>query len=579
RTWTAACGRRTRRRWTLVKYISQSDGDGQFSSEEEGDVQSAILEMQRDEANQRVRKLEEASSQLLREIDMLEIQFQIERSCRESAEALAVKMSRENSVLKRASQALMPLIPEQLEDAAALTSDPEVDSATVGGDAVDGSKERGDDTQLLLESQAKIAELQTIVDDLLTDKLLLEQQIEDLTKEGLQLREQLELQVEEKEAIMREMNKQSRTMNKIKRVSQLVTQEFTEMSEELELQRGLRQHAEDFCFHLMQKATREQGSDVGVGVGVDLRRAMEQVSIISEALFNIQHWYQEKPRQSGTEESGVLSEVQRLKDQLEMSEEQRKDLERQLSEASLAAAQLQGEGTARRPGHYFCSILSNNVDVLYRSTSRSPTVNHYCHQVCPPPPPTLPSPTFKLVSVSVLSDLFDLSVPPSPVVLRRKTRPVSVEPKRPDIRANAVEEMMARIKKGIVLRPVSRKQEDDGTWTDQRNENRKSAIVELKGMLDQVKHQPLRGVAPRKRMSRNVEEAELLRVLQRRRRVMEDGREPNTSTQTQESEPAAESCAWAGESGSAPVLRRLRQNREKRSSRLRASALIIGQAD
>lgn len=33
-----------------------------------------------------------ASSQLLREIDMLEIQFQIERSCRESAEALAVKV-------------------------------------------------------------------------------------------------------------------------------------------------------------------------------------------------------------------------------------------------------------------------------------------------------------------------------------------------------------------------------------------------------------------------------------------------------------------------------------------------------
>lgn len=34
-----------------------------------------------------------ASSQLLREIDMLEIQFQIERSCRESAEALALKVN------------------------------------------------------------------------------------------------------------------------------------------------------------------------------------------------------------------------------------------------------------------------------------------------------------------------------------------------------------------------------------------------------------------------------------------------------------------------------------------------------
>lgn len=50
---------------------------------------------------------------------------------------------------------------------------------------------------------------------------------------------------------------------------------------------------------------------------------------------------------------------------------------------------------------------------------------------------------------------------------------------------------------------------------------------------DKVKQQPLRGVAPRTRMSRNVEEAELLRVLQRRRRVMEDSREPNTSTLTQ----------------------------------------------
>lgn len=33
-----------------------------------------------------------ASSQLLKEIDVLEIQFQIERSCRESAEELAVKV-------------------------------------------------------------------------------------------------------------------------------------------------------------------------------------------------------------------------------------------------------------------------------------------------------------------------------------------------------------------------------------------------------------------------------------------------------------------------------------------------------
>lgn len=47
--------------------------------------------------------------------------------------------------------------------------------------------------------------------------------------------------------------------------------------------------------------------------------------------------------------------------------------------------------------------------------------------------------------------------------------------------------------------------------------------------------------------------------------------------------PAAAAAAagdpWAGESSSAPVLRRLRLNREKRDSRLRASTLIINQAD
>lgn len=65
-------------------------------------------------------------------------------------------MSRENSVLKRASRVLLPLIPELPEDSAALTSDPEVEQ-TVNCDTVEGSKERGDDAQLLLDSQAKIA--------------------------------------------------------------------------------------------------------------------------------------------------------------------------------------------------------------------------------------------------------------------------------------------------------------------------------------------------------------------------------------------------------------------------------------
>ncbi|TKS92978.1 Shootin-1 [Collichthys lucidus] len=125
-----------------------SDGESGLSSEDEGDIQCEILELQRDEANQRLTELEEVSNHLLKEMNLLEIQFQIERSCRESAEALAV--TKENKVLKRKSQMLMPLIPELPENFPAVTFDPEADlTVNCDGD--------GDEDTLLLESQSKIA--------------------------------------------------------------------------------------------------------------------------------------------------------------------------------------------------------------------------------------------------------------------------------------------------------------------------------------------------------------------------------------------------------------------------------------
>lgn len=52
---------------------------------------------------------------------------------------------------------LMPLIPELPEDLTAVTLDPDTDPS-VNGDVVDaGEDSGGEETQLLLESQAKIA--------------------------------------------------------------------------------------------------------------------------------------------------------------------------------------------------------------------------------------------------------------------------------------------------------------------------------------------------------------------------------------------------------------------------------------
>lgn len=50
------------------------------------------------------------------------------------------------------------------------------------------------------------------------------------------------------------------------------------------------------------------------------------------------------------EESGVLSELQRLREQLEKSEMERKALESQLCEANSTVTQLQEEGSCRGRG-------------------------------------------------------------------------------------------------------------------------------------------------------------------------------------------------------------------------------------
>lgn len=54
---------------------------------------------------------------------------------------------------------------------------------------------------------------------------------------------------------------------------------------------------------------------------------------------------QVKQSHSAEEESSVLSELQNVREQLEKSEEERKALETQLSEANGTVTQLQEEGT------------------------------------------------------------------------------------------------------------------------------------------------------------------------------------------------------------------------------------------
>lgn len=547
--------------------FAPSDSDGESGSEDEGQMQCEVLEKQRDDANQKLSELEEVSGQLLKEMNVLEIQFQIERSCRESAEALAVKVTRENKVLKRRSQMLLPLISELPENLALdLSKDPsealfdEDESAGAdGGDVCDA----GPLDDPLLQSQAKITELQASVDGLLTEKLRLESQVELLTKEQTTLQEQLAVESQEKEAILRRMNRQSKTMNKIKRVSELVTEEFTEMSQRLELEQGLRQHAEVWAVQMLEVQKRNATPAQSHETNAQLQQALRQISQICEALSDIQRYYQVQANQSSpnAEEVALRCELQVLKEKLKTSENEKSTLEIQLTEASSKVTQLQQEVK-----HFADS------QTLVVSRDEPEEEKHDAGVPPPPPPPPLPPPAAPVV------DTLE--------VLKQRRKEVAAKSNRnngtpiEDMKSKAVDEMMERIRKGVILRPTIPVLDDDSAWKDQRSDNRKSAIVELKGVLNNLKLKPHRRVSSRRGLGRNVGENELLSVLQRRRRVMGDGTEPMEptpaqSTQDQPTNVKSQDVSWISEGRSHPVLRRIKQNRDQRDSRIRASVLVI----
>uniref|UniRef100_A0A8C7T2X5 Shootin-1 n=1 Tax=Oncorhynchus mykiss TaxID=8022 RepID=A0A8C7T2X5_ONCMY len=519
-----------------------SSGESSCSSEDEGDIQCEILEKQRDEASQKLSEMEEVSSQLLKEMDVLEMQFQIERSCRESAEALAVKVTKENKVLKRRSQALLPLLPKLPEYMATMTFDLESDQG------VDPNPDGDSSEEAVLQGQAQIRELQASVEQLLGEKMQLCEQVDSLKREQSQLEEQLALEIGEKEAILKKLSKQNKNMNKMKRVSQLVTEEFTEISQKLDLEQGLRQHAEVFAHQVLvkQKETQRQSMVLQQSseTSLQLQHALEQVAHISSTLQEIQRYYRNQVDGCALEESSVLSELQCVRGQLESSEEERRTMDTQLREAQNTVTQLQGEGTFTDEDR----LKDAEKDLVSEKDNSTPALP-------PPPPPPLPPPSSSTAPIHCV---------------------VSLSPTEPDptldMKTRAVDAMMERIKKGIVLRPTQRPQV--GLDSDQRIEKRKSAVLELKGMLDTIKHQGHRRAWSRNRFSRNVGEAELQMVLQRRRRAMADGQD---TLSPQPGSPAAGALPWAGESGSTPVLRRLQKNREKRNSHIRESKLIICQ--
>ncbi|KAK1905550.1 Shootin-1 [Dissostichus eleginoides] len=298
---------------------------------------------------------------VIEEVGAIQEHLEIERTCRESAEALASKLKRQNRSLKRKSMMMLPhLMPEQhLRASTGLL------------------KEKHDNTILIAEAV-----------------------------------------------------RQKKLLGKYNRVSQFAVEEYEALQDTLDLERDLRTEAEGFARAML----------------VEQRKLKRQSQILMQS---------SSPSEALQE---ALSQVGKLSKELET---QRLELQQQVQQAEdrLRSCEAQRELTALRR-------TLELVEEEKRGSTRS--------RIC-----ALQSRSSRRSCSSLL-------------LLIQKRRDISTDiplvgqdsAKTPevDVRQQAVEEMMHRIKRGVQLRPVSQSPNRSRKQRERLPSN--SAIQELKGIME-----------------------------------------------------------------------------------------------
>uniref|UniRef100_A0A8C4RMJ3 Shootin-1-like n=1 Tax=Erpetoichthys calabaricus TaxID=27687 RepID=A0A8C4RMJ3_ERPCA len=523
------------------------------SSESEEEKECELLALERDHAEEQLNQLHLASQQLLNEMEALEMQYEIERSCRQNAEVFAAKITKENNVLKRMSKALLPCIYE-IPAEILLTLDSEVSADHI----VDSDE----------QYQEQIKELQEQIEKLLTDKRDLSSLVTDLKSRIESLEMELEESRQDKEHMMKTNGRDNRIMKRLRRVSEMVSLEYSEVSEKLELERSLRQEAEAFAHKMLVKEKEASRQSMiilqNAEPGQQLLMALNQVAELNKMLEELKQEdkNQVKQIQDQHEESALKKELSKVKMSWEVTKEEKREIKNQLREAQLSITNLQDK----------VKELQKQNDLAENGTNQSQesSTSFVSPPLAPPPPP----PPLPPVTTTIVSPLEELR--------RRRQQQGLIKPNPTntyiDVKTKAVNEMMERIKNGIVLKPMKKQAEEDGqssSWSvkDPPVSNKSNAANELKGILDSMKKQKKRKSFYR--TSRKIQEVELAGILQRRRRAI-DGepveKDGALSAGGQESNKSdSNPVPWINYSSNTPVLRRMRQIRENRDSRIRAS--------
>uniref|UniRef100_A0A3B5BNW7 Si:dkey-280e21.3 n=1 Tax=Stegastes partitus TaxID=144197 RepID=A0A3B5BNW7_9TELE len=301
-------------------------------------LQCNRLTEERDEAERQLKHIKR-SQMVIEEVSVLQTQLEIEKSCRENAEALATKLNCENRKLKYLSLSSRPCLDELLpsiSDCIALEADADAADAT---DVADGSPD------IFTQHQQQV-KLRETVNSLLEEKKNFMCQIHEQQRRIDELTAQSEKDQTEMKQLHETVAQQSKTIKRFNR-SMMAAQEYEGMKDQLDLEQSLRVQAETYAHEMLvrQKEANRQSMLLlqSAEPSVQLLKALEDIAAVTKTLEEERQQHQQKVQslEAKLEQSCVKKQLEALQRQLELLEVEKKEAEGRLEQAEKKNEELE----------------------------------------------------------------------------------------------------------------------------------------------------------------------------------------------------------------------------------------------
>uniref|UniRef100_A0A4W3JMR8 Shootin-1 n=1 Tax=Callorhinchus milii TaxID=7868 RepID=A0A4W3JMR8_CALMI len=453
--------------------------------------ENARLLQDKHEALQKVKEFHRVSQLVVEEVSAMQNHLEIEKSCRENAEVLATKLNKDNKNLKRISAMYMAQLGKEVVPLD-LTSDEDSDVNT------SSDKESRCVSE---ECQKQISELRDKLVSILEEKKELSFQLENLKSHWEDMNEKLQEEKERNTALTTKAVEQNEVLSKYNKVSALAVEEYEDMEQSLELEKDLRNKAESFAHEMLveQKKLKRQSQFLMEKIvpSEQLLEALREVVVLTGTIENerIRHKQEMEDKEEQLKNLPMKKEMIALLKRLDLLEEDKKELE------------LKCKISEQRGND-----LKHTIDELQKQ------IHLAANPQPPPPPPPPPLPPPSTTTSNPLKNLMALVYKRQQasrsynVSGTEKDSSNTLGGSLEDLKQQAVDEMMERIKKGVNLRKVKH--------TDRppvfMRKSQESAVQELKGMLKSSKAGTLTTV------KEVTEENELERILRVRKASTEN---------------------------------------------------------